>query len=470
MLKKEKFLLLIIVIFFSATSLEIMTRTYAQNTTLSIKPSEVTVEPDQEFSVDVNITDVQNLYAYEFKVYYLNSIVNAIDAVRPPGHFMEPSDPTKQFIPKWEIKNDYNTTHGQVWLSFTLLAPEAPRSGSGILVRITFKAIGLGSTLLSLKDTKLADSTGSPIPHTVENCNVTVHLPKPVIEVNPKKVSPTHRGEIVPVNISITDLDESWKAVGFEFKLGFDNELLQVVNVTEGPFLKQFGETYMIPPIIKENYVHLGLLLLPHEDGSWTIYPNGSGTLATITFNVTHGPPVSADLELYDTKIADITAIPPGVPHDVVPGEYIFLIEKLQITINWTDPETNETFIFQVLTESNSTIDNLTFNQPHRCISFSVTGPEGAIGFCNITIPKGLLDAPPEGWLILVEGHPTTYVVTSNATHTWIYFTYSTSTKTVYIFAITVVPELPISAILIALMSIIAIAFSTKTFQNSKNP
>ena len=472
MLKKEKPLLLII-IFLLAVSLGSIERTYAQTTTLSIKPSEVIIEPDQEFTVDVNITDVQNMYAYEFKIYYKNSVLNATKAVRPPGHFMEPSDPVYQFIPKWEIKNNYNATHGRIWLAFTLLAPEPAKSGSGILAKITFKAIGEGSTLLSLKDTKLADKTGAPIPHVPENCYVTVKLPEipqPTLEVDPKIASPTHRGETIPVNITIKDLDERWRAVGFEFKLGYDNQLLKVVNVIEGPFLKQFGETYMVPPVIKPNYVLFGLLLLPHEDGVWTVYPNGSGTLATILFEVIHGPPASTNLTLYDTKIADITATPPGVPHTAVSGEYKFIVEILLSTITWTDPTTNQTHTFQIQTESNSTIGDITFLQLHRCLTFTLTGPEGTIGFLNITIPRKLLDAKPDEWLILIDGKPITYTAAQNTTHTCIYFTYTTSTKIVYIFSVNVIPEFPESTILLALLLATATAISTrKLFKPKKN-
>jgi hypothetical protein len=452
-----------------------MTQTYAQTTLLSLKPSEITVDPDQEFTIDINITNVVNMYAYELKIYYKNSILNATSAVRPPGHFMEPTDPANQFIPKWEIKNNYNATHGRIWLGFTLLAPEAPKSGSGILARITFQAIGSGTTPLNLKDTKLADSSGNPIPHTAQDGLVTVKLPvltPPTIEVSPKLVSPKHRYEIIMVNVTIKDLDWRWKAVGFEFKLGYNGEQMQVVNVAEGAFLKQFGETYMTPPIIKPNYVHLGLLLLPQVDGTWTRYPNGSGTLATIYFNVTKGPPATSTLELYETKIADITATPPGVPHNTISGEYNFATEVLSPIIVWKDPTTNQTLTFQVQTESNSTIDNIIFSQKHRYISFTATGPEGSVGYCNITIPKTLLDAEPEEWLILVDGKITDYMATANATHTFIYFTYPLSTRTIYIFATRVVPELSTYAILLALFTttlIITLSKKKLTYKKPKN-
>ncbi len=87
--------------------------------------------PGNKVTITVKIADAINLYVYEFKIYYKNSVLNATKVVRPSGHFMEPSDPANQFIPKWEIKNNYNATHGRIWLGFTLLSPEAPKSGSG---------------------------------------------------------------------------------------------------------------------------------------------------------------------------------------------------------------------------------------------------------------------------------------------------------------------------------------------------
>lgn len=456
---KEKKVVSFIVLFLLAMCVGYVTQTHAGSAILSIKPSEITVEPDQEFTVDINVTNVENMYAYEFKIYFKNSILNATKAIRPLGHFMEPSDPTLQFVPKWEIKNNFNETHGRIWLGFTLLSPETPKSGSGILARITFKAIGKGSTLLSFKDTKLADNVAQPIPHVVEECTVTVKLPEipqPTIEVNPKIISPSRRGEIISINITVTNLDVRWKAVGFEFKLGFNRTLLQVVNVTEGSFLKAFGETFMVPPIIGGNYVHVGVLLLPQVDGNYTVFPEGNGTLATISFNVIHGPPASTDLNLYDTKIADATGIPPGVPHAVVPGKFIFVLEILAPIIVWTDPATNQTHKFTLQTVSNSTINAIEFNQLHRYLSFTLTGPAATKGFCNITIPKQLLYAERNNWLLLVDGRPAAYETKFNGTHTSIYFTYPLSTKYVYIFGTSVIPEFSMSMLLAVFLAITA--------------
>ncbi|MCK4481642.1 right-handed parallel beta-helix repeat-containing protein [Candidatus Bathyarchaeota archaeon] len=85
---------------------------------------------------------------------------------------------------------------------------------------------------------------------------------------------------------------------------------------------------------------------------------------------------------------------------------------------------------YKVLTVSNSTIASLTFSQTDKQISFKTTGPSGSTGFCNVTIPKELLDSPPDQWTITVNNETVTPIVTENATHTFIYFTFAHSTQT----------------------------------------
>jgi hypothetical protein len=177
----KKILLLLLVI--NALTLANSTvKVNAQQAKLSVLPSTAKINnPGENVTIDLNITDVTNLYAYEIKIYYLNSIVNATDVVRPPGHFMEPViDPANQFIPKWEIKNNFNATHGQIWIGFTLLNPEPAKSGSGILAKITFKGLSVGITQVIIAypgyqyPAKLADNTGSAIPNVAENGTINV--------------------------------------------------------------------------------------------------------------------------------------------------------------------------------------------------------------------------------------------------------------------------------------------------------
>ncbi len=151
------------------------------STVVSALPAGIVVRMGQLFTVDINITDVTDLYAYEIRMWYSNIVINATNATRPSGHFLEPVDPFNQYVAKWEIKNDYNSTHGRIWLGFSLLAPETARSGGGMLARITFKGLSKGLTSIILNNfpgtsgpVKLSDDQGLPISHTATNSDVTV--------------------------------------------------------------------------------------------------------------------------------------------------------------------------------------------------------------------------------------------------------------------------------------------------------
>jgi parallel beta-helix repeat protein len=88
---------------------------------------------------------------------------------------------------------------------------------------------------------------------------------------------------------------------------------------------------------------------------------------------------------------------------------------------------------YDVCTFGNSTIASVTFDQTQRQISFKTTGQSGTIGFCNVTIAKELLDAPLTLWNITVDGEVVDAAATENMTHTFIYFTFTHSTKTIVV-------------------------------------
>jgi rhodanese-related sulfurtransferase len=82
---------------------------------------------------------------------------------------------------------------------------------------------------------------------------------------------------------------------------------------------------------------------------------------------------------------------------------------------------------------SNSTITSFSFSQPLKQISFDITGPDGTIAFCNVTIPQELLYARSSEWIVMVNDLLIDYTVGMNTTHTWLYFAYSHSTHKVLI-------------------------------------
>lgn len=105
-----------------------------------------------------------------------------------------------------------------------------------------------------------------------------------------------------------------------------------------------------------------------------------------------------------------------------------------------------------ITTICNSTILGFKFNSVGKAISFNVTGANGTMGFCRVTIPHRLLNGSYE---VLVDGLPPLTlkeIALSNSTHTVLYFTYAHSTHNVVI-----VPEYSFVLLLLLAISTLAI-------------
>lgn len=129
---------------------------------VSVKPVKTTAgRLGKTFDVNVTISDVTNLYAYEFKLGYNTTL---LDATRVRNGTFFPLPPKS-----WVAKMAVNDTAGVVWVAVTLLAPELPKSGSGVLARITFNVTyttiwpETAGCPLHLYDVKLSDSGANTI-------------------------------------------------------------------------------------------------------------------------------------------------------------------------------------------------------------------------------------------------------------------------------------------------------------------
>lgn len=91
----------------------------------------------------------------------------------------------------------------------------------------------------------------------------------------------------------------------------------------------------------------------------------------------------------------------------------------------WDFYKTQYEQTFHIAIESNSTdVASFAFYRAIKKIQFEVIGFDCTIGVCNVTIPKALLDADPGDWEVVVDSTPVTPVVTENATHSFLYFSY----------------------------------------------
>ncbi|RLI28091.1 hypothetical protein DRO50_03565 [Candidatus Bathyarchaeota archaeon] len=153
----------------------------------------------------------------------------------------------------------------------------APRN----VVNLTFKwnTTGLSPASYVLK----AEADVVPGETNVENnvfqTSVLQLLVKPTLSLSPLSKT-VHIGENFTLEVTISDVVDLY---GWEFKLGWNASLLEVVSVEEGGFLKSGGETFFLKKLnASEGFVHVYCTLLGNVSGV-----SGGGTLLTVEFNAT---------------------------------------------------------------------------------------------------------------------------------------------------------------------------------------
>lgn len=142
----------------------------SEGTEFSVYQSQITVHKHETFSVDVTITNVTDMYGWEFKLYWNNALLNCTGAqIHVLGIWSE-----NMFTAGEGIENGYNATHGRYWKALTALNPATSFNGSTTIVTLTFRALATGTSPLTLQDTKISDSEANAISHTTADGSVTV--------------------------------------------------------------------------------------------------------------------------------------------------------------------------------------------------------------------------------------------------------------------------------------------------------
>jgi len=145
-------------------------RTLEETTIVSVYPDEVTVYRHESFCVNVTVTDVTDLYGWEFKLYWNSTILNCTNAqIHAPDIWGE-----NVFEAGDGIQNDFNATHGRYFKAMSALYPTSSFNGSIAIVTLTFETKAAENSTLDLEDTKLSDSQARAITHATADGSVTV--------------------------------------------------------------------------------------------------------------------------------------------------------------------------------------------------------------------------------------------------------------------------------------------------------
>jgi hypothetical protein len=168
----------------------------AGSATVAVSPPSITASVGQDFSVDINISNVTDLYGWEFYLGWNPSLLSLVSANEGP--FLKSGGNTY-------FTYYLNTTNEHVIVDCTLEGEIPGVSGDGTLATVTFNTTNAGQCQLNLYNVDLRDSSDAEIPSQAVGGNFTSMLHD--IAVTSVTASPTAGlpGTIVNVNVTVQD-------------------------------------------------------------------------------------------------------------------------------------------------------------------------------------------------------------------------------------------------------------------------
>lgn len=129
------------------------------STSLSVEPQTVQGTAGQNFTINVSISNVADLYGFEFKLGWNASLLEEVSVSEGPFLNMSDNNPFFSY--------SLNTTDEHVVVVCTREGEVPGVNGNGTLATIQFQVIQNGTCDLNLYDTQLLDSNDTAINHTV---------------------------------------------------------------------------------------------------------------------------------------------------------------------------------------------------------------------------------------------------------------------------------------------------------------
>jgi len=167
-------------------------------TNLFIDPERTTALLGENFTIDIAISDVEDLRGWEAKLYY-RSTLNATDVNEGP--FLK-SGGASTFFYIEELDEPFNSTHNRIWLASILIGNASGVSGTGTLATVNFTVTQEGNSTLHLSDTELRSSCPTcTLPHVTTDGFFEIILTHnlALTNVNARKISLT----LVDINATV---------------------------------------------------------------------------------------------------------------------------------------------------------------------------------------------------------------------------------------------------------------------------
>jgi len=239
----------------------------AQGTTVSVEPPSQEVLVCSTFTIDILISDVTNLDAWEVWVYFDPALMEAMGVIWGP------------FIPLGDmVLLLFSIDNAAGWVQLVNIPCNgATISGSGIIATIEFHCEAPGVSPITL-ETQLFDSNGNPIPHnTIPGKVIQREYSTSITYIEPPTIT-------VPICLPFT-VDINVKGMtnlhSFSLQLQYSNTpVVDAIDIAPGSFLPS--------PIVTHKMIDdaAGIIQLDVTAGVAN-GTSGSGTIATVTFHCT---------------------------------------------------------------------------------------------------------------------------------------------------------------------------------------
>ena len=208
----------------------------AQSQNVFFNPSSQQVEPLEVFTTTIEISDVENLGAFELEVYYNSDYISANSVTL--GDFIGSTGRTV-----FPIENNIDNESGIISYAVSTIGPNPPGpNGNGILLIIEwFSSINTTKDItieLLLQNVQATEPDGTIIPLETTNAQVTILMPELInTMINNMDICP----ETVHIPINISNLEE---ITSFHLELDYNaSELSYLSYLNVHPQLSELSIT-----------------------------------------------------------------------------------------------------------------------------------------------------------------------------------------------------------------------------------
>ncbi len=186
---------------------------YAQDTTVHMNPPSTEANPGASFTVDVNVTDVTDLFSWQVKMQWDQDILEMTSATEGP--FLQ-GQPEGSIFAKTILA-------GSLDAGCTTLGDWPGVSGSGTLMTVAFLVTDPGETTLDIYESTLLNSTLGPMLHTVEDGDFHSTWPVASFTYAPQSYGRPIVGESVFFNASASYDPDGGSLVNYDWDFGDDS-------------------------------------------------------------------------------------------------------------------------------------------------------------------------------------------------------------------------------------------------------